>query len=143
CGHSGDRLAPGVHPGLRDDQGRAGVLDQRDRLLHLPERLPVQRDGLRQRHVVPGAAAAGRGQLQQLPPAPQRYGVLAVAESLITADRALAKPTITATHRRRVTADTVIGLAGRYFLYVFLVVVFLLPFVWMFLGSVRRAAAIF
>ena len=68
-----------------------------------------------------------------------------MAESLIATDRALAQPTIARpTHRRRVTTRAVIGLVGQYLLYVLLVVVFLLPFVWMFLGSVRlfrRAAA--
>jgi len=69
---------------------------------------------------------------------------MAVPESLVEAERRtawVAPPTALA--RRRVTAGTVAGLIGQYLLYALLLIVFLLPFVWMFLGSVRREAEIF
>jgi ABC-type glycerol-3-phosphate transport system permease component len=68
-----------------------------------------------------------------------------VAGSSVAAQRApLAPPTVAQqTHRKPVTAGAVLGLVGRYVLYAFLLVVFLLPFMWMFFGSVRREAEIF
>ena len=68
-----------------------------------------------------------------------------MAGSSVAAQRApLAPPTVAQqTHRKPVTAGAVLGLVGRYVLYAFLLVVFLLPFMWMFFGSVRREAEIF
>ena len=42
------RLAPGLHPDLRDDQRRAGRQDDHDGLLHVPVGLQVLRHGLRE-----------------------------------------------------------------------------------------------
>lgn len=68
-----------------------------------------------------------------------------MAGSSVAADSAPLAPSTVAhrTYRRRVTAGAVLGLVGQYVLYAVLLVVFLLPFVWMFLGSVRREAEIF
>src|SRR6266849_4046028 len=43
---------------------------------------------------------------------------------------------------RRITSGMVLGLVGRYFLYFILIVLFLMPFLWMFFGSVRRESEI-
>jgi multiple sugar transport system permease protein len=70
---------------------------------------------------------------------------VAVPDSLVAAERSAqaTAPAHHKTYRRRLTAGSVLGLVGRYVLYAVLMVVFLLPFVWMFLGSVRRESEIF
>jgi multiple sugar transport system permease protein len=70
---------------------------------------------------------------------------MAVPESLVEAERRVewVAPPADALRKRQLTLGGVAGLVGQYVVYVILLLVFLLPFVWMFLGSVRREAEIF
>jgi ABC-type glycerol-3-phosphate transport system permease component len=72
---------------------------------------------------------------------------VAVPESLAAAERAApwdapAGPHVR-TDRRRITTGMVLELVGRFCLYAVLLILFLMPFIWMFLGSVRRESEIF
>ncbi|HEV8632924.1 MAG TPA: carbohydrate ABC transporter permease [Chloroflexota bacterium] len=69
---------------------------------------------------------------------------MAVPKSIADADRPggwVAARSVERT-RRRITGGMVAELVGRYVLYAVLLVFFLLPFVWMFFGAVRRESEI-
>jgi len=69
---------------------------------------------------------------------------VAVPESLVEANRSddQWRGTVGRTFRRRLTAGIVAEIVGRYVLYAVLLVLFLLPFLWMFFGAVRRESEI-
>ena len=99
----------------------------------------LQRHGVRQRDVVLRPGAAGRDQLRPVPAAAQRHGVLTDgdlhAAHATDAAGALARP---AGRAEGLRLGQIAEPIGRYALYAIITVIFLLPFLWMFFGSVRR-----
>ncbi len=66
---------------------------------------------------------------------------MAVPESLLQAERA-DQWIAPVEHRRRLTAGRIAAFVGQYVLFAVLLVLFLLPFLWMFFGAVRRESEI-